>query len=366
MKRAREWGLPLQGEPGPLNLITDVPGIAVGLSTLVDPARGLRTGVTAILPRPTADLLTPWWAGISSLNGNGEMTGSHWIQDAGWGQGPILLTNTASVGIAHHTVVGWLVERFRTEVAEEHLWLLPVVAETYDGVLNDIMGQHVREEHVRGALDGAVAGAFPLGSVGGGTGMIAYECKGGTGSASRVLDLVGGPYTLGTLVQANHGRLDQFQVAGVPVGRMLGGKGVWSGREAGSIIVVIATDAPLLPHQLQRVARRAGLGVGRLGAIGGNSSGDIFLALSTATPAPMAPPQPLAVQPLRCLTDPLLDPIYQAVIDTTEEAVLDAMLMSEAAPSFRPKGRIVPALDGEELVGMLRTQERAGPAGPAS
>jgi D-aminopeptidase len=222
-------------------------------------------------------------------------------------------------------------------------------------MLNDVMGRHVEERHVLAALDDAAVGPFPLGSVGGGTGMIAYELKGGTGSASRILDLPGGPYTLGVLVQANHGRLAQLQVAGVLVGRLLGGKGVWSSsRETGSIIVVVVTDAPLLPHQLGRVARRAGLGVGRLGAVGGNSSGDLFLALSTAEPAPAAPPQPQGLQSLRCLTDPLLDPIYQTVIEATEEAVLDAMLLAEPAPTFRPAGGTVPALDGEQLVELLR------------
>ena len=353
--RARDLGLPLAGTPGPANLITDVPGIAVGLTTLVEPARNVRTGVTAILPRPRADLLTPWWAGISALNGNGEMTGSHWIADAGWSQGPIVLTNTAAIGIAHHAVVGWMADRFRETIAAEHLWLLPVVAETYDGVLNDLMARPVIEAHVRQALDSASSDPFPLGSVGGGTGMIAYELKGGTGSASRVLDLPDGPYTLGVLVQANHGRVAQFQVAGVPVGRILGGEGIWTDREQGSIIVVVATDAPLLPHQLARVARRAGLGVGRLGAIGGNSSGDLFLALSTAGPAPLLPPEPHAIQHLRCLTDPLLDPIYQAVIDATEEAVLDAMLASEPTPTFRPPGKLVPALDGQRLAGILHS-----------
>lgn len=353
-KRARDLGLPLSGVPGPLNLITDVPGIGVGLTTLVEPQRGIRTGVTALLPRPMEDLLTPWWAGIAALNGNGEMTGAHWIQDAGWSQGPLLLTNTGSVGIAHHALVGWMADRFAHEVATEHFWLLPVVAETYDGVLNDVMGRHVTEAHVRAALDSAATGLFPLGSVGGGTGMIAYDLKGGTGSASRWLDLTGGPYTLGVLVQANHGRLDQFQLAGVPVGPRLDDKGGWRSGEQGSIIVIVATDAPLLPHQLQRVARRAGLGVGRLGAVGGNSSGDIFLALSTALPAPMPPPQPLAIQPLRCLTDPLLDPVYQAVIEATEEAVLDAMLLSGPAPTLRPKGKTVPALDGGRLVEIMR------------
>ncbi|WP_051328914.1 DmpA family aminopeptidase [Geminicoccus roseus] len=362
-RRARALGLPLAGTPGPLGLITDVPGVAVGLATLVDPERGVRTGVTAILPRPADHLLTPWWAGIATLNGNGEMTGSHWIQDAGWSQGPILLTNTGSVGIAHHALVGWMADRFADQVQAEHFWLLPVVAETYDGVLNDIMGRHVGEADVRAALDNAVAGPFPLGSVGGGTGMIAYEMKGGTGSASRVLDIAGGPYMLGVLVQANHGRLDQFQLAGVPVGRLLGGPRIWQAgeqdREQGSVIVVIATDAPLLPHQLHRVARRAGLGIGRSGAFGGNSSGDIFLALSTASPTPMPPPQPLAVQSLRCLTDPLLDPVYQAVVDATEEAVLDAMLLSDPTPTFRPKGRVVPALDGQTLLDILH-RHRAG------
>ena len=190
--------------------------------------------------------------------------------------------------------------------------------------------------------------------------MIAYELKGGTGSASRTLDLPGGPHMLGVLVQANHGRLHQFQVAGVPVGRLLGSVRVGSDRESGSVIVIVVTDAPLLPHQLQRVAHRAGLGIGRIGAIAGNSSGDIFLALSTATRAPMAPPQPMVVQDLRRLTDATLDPIYQATIDATEEAVLDSMLMAEATPTFRPPGQVVPALDGERLVELLRTHWMMG------
>jgi len=362
-RRARELGLVRSGTPGPRNLVTDVPGVAVGLTTLARPNEGVRTGVTALLPRPTAELLTPWWAGIAVLNGNGEMTGSHWIQDAGWSQGPILITNTAAVGIAHHAVVGWMVDRFADRVQAEHLWLLPVVAETYDGVLNDIFGRHVTERHVRAALNGAGSGPFPLGSVGGGTGMIAYELKGGTGSASRILDLPGGPYTLGVLVQANHGRIDQLRVGGIPVAPLLG-LSSWRGGEQGSVIVVVVTDAPLLPHQLQRVARRAGLGIGRSGAVGGNSSGDLFLALSTALPAPMPPPEPPLVQSLRCLTDPLLDPIYQAVIDATEEAVLDAMLLSEPTPTFRPKGHVVPALDGERLVEALRGWQ--WPAEPAA
>jgi D-aminopeptidase len=267
MPRAREIGLAMPGTPGPWNAITDVPGVEVGVTTLVDPARGVRTGVTAILPRGRGAEIVPVWAGLWALNGNGEMTGSHWIRDGGHFAGPVVLTNTHAVGIAHHAATGWMIDTY-PEFAREHVWAMPVVAETYDGVLNDINGRHVTEADVRAALDGAASGPVPMGAVGGGTGMIAYEFKGGTGSASR---RVGG-FTLGALVQANHGRRDWLTVLGRRVGPLLGADRLLE-REQGSIIVVLATDAPMMPHQLHRLARRAGLGVGRGGSLGGTTRG---------------------------------------------------------------------------------------------
>ncbi len=278
--RARGLGLPLSGESGPLNAITDIPGVTVGLTTLIDAHRPIRTGVTAILPRARDALLNPVWAGAFSMNGNGEMTGVHWVREAGWFTGPITVTNTLSLGIAHHATARWMVERFPARLDDE-LWILPVAAETYDGYLNDIAGLHVTEAHVLAALRGAAGGPVAEGSVGGGTGMIAYEFKGGTGTASRRATTRSGTFTVAALVQANHGIRPWLTVCGVPVGKSLTEDTLWS-REKGSIIVILATDAPLLPTQLERLAKRASIGIGRGGTPSGNNSGDIFLAFSTA------------------------------------------------------------------------------------
>ncbi|MGE4528165.1 MAG: P1 family peptidase, partial [Rhodospirillaceae bacterium] len=343
--RARGLGLPLTGTPGPENAITDVPGVRVGLTTLSDDAApAIRTGVTAVLPRPAEDLLSPVWAGGFTMNGNGEMTGTHWIGEAGWFAGPVTLTNTLSLGVAHHATARWMVERFRPRLEEKNLWLLPVAAETFDGWLNDIYGQHVTEDHVRAAIDAAAPGPVAEGSVGGGTGMICYEFKGGTGTASRRVAAAGETCTLGVLVQANHGLRPWLTVCGRAVGEALPGERVWT-RERGSIIVLIATDAPLLPIQLQRLARRAAIGIGRGGTPSGNNSGDIFLAFSTANnPGPLPEPRRLT---LEALGNDRLDPLFLAVAEAVEEAVLNAMLAAEPCTGY--KGRFVPALDGARL-----------------
>jgi D-aminopeptidase len=361
--RSRDLGLPFTGTPGPSNAITDVPGVAVGMTTLIEgagplvPGRGpVRTGVTAILPRAEGDEPLPVWAGCFSFNGNGEMTGTHWIEDGGYFAGPICLTNTHSVGIAHHAAVRWMMRRYAARFAADHAWAMPVVAETYDGTLNDINGQHLREEHVLAALDSARTGPVAEGNVGGGTGMIAYEFKAGTGSASRRLRLAGRDATVAALVQANHGRRDWFTVLGVPVGQHLR-EDLLRPRDVGSIIVVLATDLPMLPHQLRRLAKRAALGIGRGGTIGGNSSGDIFLAFSTANPLALPNHAP-ALWQIEALDDNLFDAVYEAAIDSTEEAVLNAMLGAEDMQTLKPPGRTAKAIDAGALQAVLRRYGR--------
>ncbi|WP_173796253.1 P1 family peptidase [Hartmannibacter diazotrophicus] len=345
--RARDLGLPLQGTPGADNAITDVPGLTVGMTTLKDEGQGIHTGVTAILPRPSADLLHPCWAGSFSMNGNGEMTGVHWIREAGWMTGPVTITNTFSIGIAHHASARWMARRF-PDVVGEDVWVLPVAAETYDGYLSDIAGFHVTEDHVLAAIDNAAGGPVPEGSVGGGTGMIAYEFKGGTGTSSREVTIGGETYTLGCLVQANHGLRPWLTVCGKPVGEQMAENRIYEA-ERGSIIVVLATDAPLLPTQLDRLARRASIGIGRGGTPSGNNSGDIFLAVSTANdPGPL--PEPPRFK-LDALSNDRLDPMFMGVVDCVEEAVLNAMLA--ATPVTGRKGRFVPALDTDRLMAAM-------------
>ena len=359
--RARELGLAFSGTPGPFNAITDVSGVGVGLTTVIEDVRagvhgGLCTGVSAILPRLGATELRPVWAGLHSFNGNGELTGSHWIRDGGWFMGPVLLTNTHSVGVAHHAAIRWLIRRHPEEFASRHLWALPVVGETYDGKLNDINAQAITEEHVMAALDGATSGPVAEGNVGGGAGMIAYEYKAGTGTSSRRV-ASGGDWTLGLLVQDNHGVRDWLEIGGVPVGRSLRNDLLF-GRETGSIIVVIATDCPLLPHQLDRLARRATLGIGRNGTAGGNGSGDIFLAFSTANSVPMpfeAPP----VLTLQALNDRMIDPLYEAAVQATEEAVVNAMVAAEDRVAVKPAGQVVRAIDTDALRRLMPSTEVA-------
>jgi L-aminopeptidase/D-esterase-like protein len=344
-RRARDLGLPMPGVTGPLNAITDVPGVRVGHTTLIadHEERRVRTGVTAILPRPPVDLLHPCWAGHFAMNGNGELTGCHWIAEAGWFTGPITLTNTCSLGIAHHATARWLARAFPTKIGET-VWPLPVVGETFDGWLNDIAGQHVTEADVLAAIDTADTGPVAEGNVGGGTGMIAYEFKGGIGTSSRRVVTPAGTCTLGVLVQANHGVRPWLRVCGVPVGQMMTDDMLWSA-ERGSIIVVLATDAPLIPLQLQRIARRIGIGMGRGGTPSGNNSGDIYLAFTTAND-PGEVPGP-ALRRFESLCDEAMDALFVATVEAVEEAILNAML---AADTMTGKaGRTVQAIDAERL-----------------
>ena len=361
--RGRDLGLDFPGTPGPHNAITDVPGVLVGYSTLISGEGDLwvgkgpvRTGVTAILPRGRQSELMPVWAGQHSLNGNGEMTGVPWIRDAGYLLSPICITNTHSVGMAHHAVTRWMLETYPGEFQDEHIWALPVVTETYDGVLNDINGQHVREAHVFEAIESAASGPIAEGSVGGGAGMICYGFKGGTGTASRQVQIDGETRTVGVLVQANHGIRDWLTVLGVPVGRHLRDDLLF-GMERGSIVVIIGADIPMLPNQLRRVAERATIGIGRNGTPGGNNSGDIFLAFSVANPMTrremMKPGRSMGY-----VSDHVFDPIYLAVVEATEEAVINAMLAADDVPTLKPPGKICRALPHDVLLDVMRRYGR--------
>jgi D-aminopeptidase len=343
--RARDLGVPYEGTPGPLNAITDVAGVEVGHVTLVSGdgklivGRGpIRTGVTVILPRGKLVTARPVFAGAFALNGNGEMTGLTWVEESGFLEGPIVLTNTHSVGVARDAVIAWQTRRLGADLPGIH-WSLPVVGETWDGWLSDINGFHVKPEHVFDALDSARGGPVAEGSVGGGTGMVSYEFKAGIGTASRKLAADLGGHTLGVLVQANHGIRRQLLVAGVPVGREIGGgsrryaggnphdlAGLSVG-ETGSILIIIATDAPLLPHQLKRLARRASLGLARTGAVSGNGSGDIFLAFSTANAgASRTEGAPVTIT---TLTNEAMSPLFECTVEAVEEAIVNALVASD-------------------------------------
>ena len=286
--RARELGVPFEGTPGPLNAITDVQGVEVGYRTLISGEGKLqvgvgpvRTGVTAIFPRGKK-AVDPVFAGWFTENGNGEMTGATWVEESGFLYGPVMITNTHSVGVVRDAVIAWQFNH-GMPVPEDDWWSLPVVAETWDGYLNDINGFHVKPEDAFAAMDDAHSGPIAEGNVGGGTGMICFEFKGGTGTSSRRLSEKLGGYTVGVLVQCNFGTRHLLRIAGTPVGYEITGKPIWHD-DTGSIIVVVATDAPLLPNQMKRIAKRVTLGLGRLGSISGNGSGDIFIAYSTANP----------------------------------------------------------------------------------
>lgn len=349
--RARDLGLPFPGTPGPYNAITDVPGVKVGFCTLTDPAQAMRTGVTAIVPRTESGAPSPVWAGQFTLNGNGEMTGTHWIHDAGYFIGPVCITNTHSIGAVHHGVTEWMMETYADWFATDRAWAMPVVAETFDGTLNDITALHVTPEHAKTAIRAAKGGFVEEGSSGGGNGMIAYEFKGGTGTSSRLVHLGGQDYTLGVLVQANHGRRDWLTILGQPVGTLMP-EGKFRSKEVGSIIVVIATDAPLSAISLRHLARRASMGVARGGTPSGNSSGDIFLAFSTANVAPM----PHGDAPLMSrveMNQEIIDPLYLAAVEATEEAVVNAMVAGVDVAAVKPKGLVVRALDTERLAALF-------------
>ena len=325
--RARDIGVPFNGRPGPLNAITDVKGVEVGHTTLISGEGPLklgqgpvRTGVTAVLPRGKAST-DPVFAGWFSLNGNGEMTGTTWVEESGFLDGPVLITNTHSVGVVRDAAIAW--RQRRLPRASWDSWSLPVVAETWDGWLNDISGFHVKPDHVYNALDNAHSGPVVEGSVGGGTGMVCNEFKGGIGTSSRKLEEKAGGYTVGVLVQCNYGRRQDLMIAGVPVGREIPGS-IFA-REQGSIIIVVATDAPLIPTQLKRLARRAALGLARNGSNSGNASGDIFIAFSTANDEFRSDKN----HKLTMVPNDRMDPIFEATVQATEEAIINAMVVNE-------------------------------------
>lgn len=332
--RARGLGIALPGHPGPLNAITDVPGVQVGQTTLIDGDR-VRTGVTALLPRGRDGLGEPCAAGWFSLNGNGEMTGTAWIEESGAFELPVVLSNTHAVGACHTGVVSWI-NRVAPRMAQQ--WLLPVCAETWDGYLNDINGAHVRPEHVEAALDAAVSGPVPEGSVGGGTGMNCYEFKGGNGTSSRLVDYGPHTYTVAAFVQANFGSRAELTVAGRRIGPALAADnplGSWAPPGAGSVIALVATDAPMLPGQCKALARRVPLGLARTGTTGSHFSGDLFLAFSTAPAAglasrfPVGAPGPDEFGTLRFVPWGRMDDFYAAVVESVEEAVLNALVVND-------------------------------------
>jgi D-aminopeptidase len=325
--RARDLGVPFQGTPGPLDAITDVRGVQVGFTTLISGEGKLvvgkgpvRTGVTAILPRGKASANDPVYAGWFSQNGNGEMTGTTWVEESGFLEGPVMITNTHSIGAVHEGTIDWRVKHGAADAAG-YWWSNPVVAETYDGHLNDINGFHVRPEHAQQALDNAKPGPVAEGNVGGGTGMICYEFKGGTGSASRLLSPKLGGYTVGVLVQCNCGARPQLTIAGVPVGREIPEHPAYG--DQGSIIIVVATDAPLLPNQLRRIARRATMGLARTGSTAGNGSGDIFIAFSTANSRAWSAK---GLGDAKFVPNEEMNPLFDATVEATEEAIINAMV----------------------------------------
>jgi D-aminopeptidase len=365
-ERARDLGIPLEGTPGALNAITDVAGVAVGHATLIR-GENVRTGVTAVFPRGTSDLRQVF-AGWFNLNGNGEMTGTAWIDDYGLLLYPVMITNTNSVGVVRDAVIEW----GHSRISEVFNCCLPVVAETWDGDLNDIYGFHVGKAQVSQALAAARGGPVAEGNVGGGTGMQCLGFKGGIGTASRRLSLRRGGYTVGVLVQCNFGHRRLLRIAGVPVGQEISDLqpcydapnldsaragqrcpvGVSRYRDQGSIIVVVGTDAPLLPHQLRRVARRASLGIGRMGGVAGAGSGDLFLAFSTAETTT----DTARLAAIRMLNDNAIDPIYEATVQATEEAIINAMLA--ARPMKGADGLVVPALPHDRLRRVMRKYNR--------
>ena len=362
--RARDLGVPFDGTPGVLNAITDVKGIEVGHTTLISGegklqvgAGPVRTGVTAILPRGKQSSNDPVFAGWFSLNGNGEMTGTTWLEESGFLEGPIMITNTHSVGVVRDAVIAWRVKRGPPD-ASGYWWSLPIVAETYDGYLNDINGFHVKPSHAFDALDGARPGPVTEGNVGGGTGMVCYSFKGGIGTSSRKLDQNAGGYIVGVLVQANFGRRNQLRIAGVPVGTEIT-EGTLSSSEGGprddvgSIIIVVATDAPLLSHQLKRLARRAALGVARTGSSSGNGSGDIFVAFSTANPEAA---KPTGTIQLTMLPNDRMNQLFEATVQATEEAIVNALIAAESMTGI--DGHKVIALPRDRLNQVMKKYNR--------
>ena len=353
--RARDLGVPFEGTPGPLNAITDVPGVEVGHTTLIS-GDSVRTGVTVVLPegkRAKNQVFAGWF----TLNADGEMTGTTWIEESGILEGPVAITNTHSVGTVHQAVIEWSVNH-----VQGLSWSLPVIAETWDGGLNDINGFHVKREHVFAAIENAAGGPVPEGNVGGGTGMQVYQFKGGIGTSSRVLESPHGRFTVGVLVQANYGLRPQLRVAGVPVGLsipdlMPEGRDSEDGEEDGSIIIVVATDAPVLPHQLKRIAKRASLGLGRNGSTASNGSGDIFIAFSTFHKN--IGTEESGLYDLKMLGNSDLSPIFRATVEASEEAVINAMVAAETMTGRN--GTKVYAIPHDRLREALRKYNRLAP-----
>jgi D-aminopeptidase len=357
-QRGRQLGLPFPGHPGPHNAITDVAGVEVGTVTLISGEGPLvvghgpiRTGVTAILPRGKAKAHIPCAAGYYSLNGNGEMTGVVWIEESGELQTPITITNTHSCGVTRDATIRWMVAN---RIGTGQDWGLPVAAETYDGDLNDINGFHVAASHAIAALDAARGGAVELGSVGGGTGMICYDFKAGNGSSSRRALIDSASYTVGVFVQANFGAREQMTVLGVPVGQHLTAHKL-RGKDQGSIIAIVATDAPLLPHQLKRLARRVPMGLARTGTVGNNGSGDIFLAFSTANEQAYENGE-AHVRSSLFLRNNALDPLFNAVVEAVEEAVIDSIVCNETMTGR--DGNMSVALPVDQLLELMKKYKR--------
>ncbi len=357
--RARDLGIPFSGTPGALNAITDVTGVEVGFATLIEGQGTLqegkgpvRTGVTAIFPKGKnyqGRVFAAWY----TLNGNGEMTGTTWVKESGCLGSPVMITNTHSVGVVRDAVIEWYVKKFPTSGYSGDI-SLPVVAETFDGFLNDINGFHVKKEHVFAALESAKSGSIAEGNVGGGTGMICHLFKGGTGSSSRKIRISNQDYTVGVLVQTNYGSRDQLSVAGVPVGKEIQDlRPAIKKDKDGSIIVVLATDAPLLPHQLERLAKRIPLGIGIMGGRGNNSSGDIFIAFSTAN-ADINKDRDIARVDM--LPNDLMDDLFQATAEATEEAIVNSMVAAETMEGVN--GNKVFAIPHDRLIAVLKKYNR--------
>jgi D-aminopeptidase len=358
--RARNLGIPFDGIPGPINAITDVPGVTVGHSTIIEDfpdGRAARTGVTTVLPRGEDSVMNPVFGSTAVLNGAGEMTGTIWVEASGFLEGPVMITNTHSIGTVFEETIKWRVNKAEPDPTG-YAWSDPVVAETYDGGLNDINGFHVKGEHVIEAIESAKSGPVAEGNVGGGTGMTCYQFKCGIGTSSRVVETVDGNFMVGVLVQANYGWRDTLRISGVPVGQEIPVESVVDIKtpmddEMGSIIVVIGTDAPLLPHQLKRVATRAALGIGRTGGMASNGSGDIFIAFSTANSGEKRAATGIT---LDMLGNEHISPVFVGTALATEEAIINAMIAARTMTGNN--GRIVEAIDHDALRNVLRKYNR--------
>jgi D-aminopeptidase len=360
VNRARDLGIPFDGAPGPLNAITDVDGVTVGHETIIKDLpdnRAVRTGVTAVFPRGRETIDRPVFAGSFALNANGEMTGLAWIEESGFLETPVMITNTHSVGAVHQATIEWRVAQAGPD-ASGYFWSLPVVGETWDGYLSDVNGFHVKREHVFAALDAASPGPLAEGSIGGGTGMICFEFKCGIGTSSRVVSVGDDTFTVGVLLQANFASRELLRVAGVPVGQHMGDHLVLNREDGmavamGSIIIVIATDAPLLPHQLDRVSTRAAMGLARTGDIASNGSGDFFIAFSTVNETVDQAARGVTV---RALANEDIDPLFRATIEATEEAIINALVAGRDMTG--DLGHSVKGIDHSELVRLLRQYNR--------